>query len=103
MRRELLVLALLCLGILSARAAPAIDGAALYAGRCAACHEHAHDRIPPRYILNRLWPDQVERALTSGPMRQQAAGLSKDEINAVIFYLTRKQAGGAAPDPKANH
>jgi polyvinyl alcohol dehydrogenase (cytochrome) len=89
-----------CLSAPMAWAAP--DGAKLFADHCSACHDHPTGRIPPRYVLNRLWPDQVVTALTAGPMRQQAAGLSKDDIGALVFYITRKQAGGAEPDPKAN-
>jgi len=92
----------LCLAISAAHAANAPDGAKLFADRCAACHDHPQGRIPPRYILNRLWPDQVVTALTAGPMKQQAAGLSQDDIGALVFFLTRKQAGGAEPDPNAN-
>jgi polyvinyl alcohol dehydrogenase (cytochrome) len=97
-------LLLLLLAVSSAAGAtpPAPDGSALYAVRCAACHEHASGRIPPRYVLNSLSPDQVSIVLTDGAMRQQTVGLTAAEINALVFYLTRKQAGGAGPDAKAN-
>jgi len=99
---RLLLLLLLGLGLGSGRAALAADGAGVYAGHCAACHDHPHDRIPPRSVLNRLWPDQVETALTSGQMRQQAAGLATDDIHALAFFLTGKKASAAGPDPHAN-
>src|SRR5450631_2901332 len=52
-------------------------GAALYAQRCAQCHDHPVDRIPPRTFLTIVkTPDQVVTALISGPMQPQAAGLS---------------------------
>jgi polyvinyl alcohol dehydrogenase (cytochrome) len=100
MRVTLLLALLLCSGIASAATPP--DGPALYAGHCAACHDHPHDRIPSRYVLKRLLPDTVEAALTSGPMRQQAAGLSPGDINALAIFLTGKQPGAAEPDPAAN-
>ena len=28
------------------------EGAALYASRCAACHDHATDRIPPKVLIS---------------------------------------------------
>jgi polyvinyl alcohol dehydrogenase (cytochrome) len=97
-----LVLLLLCLAPPAARAASGPDGAALYADHCASCHEHAHDRIPPRYVLNGLWPDQVQAALTTGPMRTQAAGLSEADITALVVFLTRRAPGGNKTDPNAN-
>ncbi len=103
MRFRLMASLSLLMALADAQAAPpTVDGAALYADRCAACHDHPQGRIPPRYVLNALWPDQVVRALTAGPMRQQATGLAEPDINALVFYLTRKQAGGPQPDPKAN-
>ena len=101
MRVKLLAVLLLCLAVSAARAA-APDGPAIYADHCAACHDHPTGRIPPFYLLNRLYPDQVVRALTTGPMRQQAAGLTPDDISAIVFYLTHKQAGAADRDPRAN-
>jgi polyvinyl alcohol dehydrogenase (cytochrome) len=99
-----LILVLPCLAVLAGRTAVAaiVDGAGLYSVHCAACHDHPHDRIPPRFILNRFGPDQVEKALTAGPMRQQAAGLSAQEIQALVSFLTGNQAGAVAADPQAN-
>jgi len=102
MGTRLLVSALLCLSLWSAPAAPSVDGGSVYATHCAACHDHPQDRIPPRSVLGRLWPDQVERALTTGQMRQQAAGLASDDIHALDFFLTGKKSSGAGPDLRAN-
>jgi polyvinyl alcohol dehydrogenase (cytochrome) len=100
---KLLMATLLALALLGGRAAIAEpDGAKLFADRCSTCHDHATGRIPPHYMLNRLWPDQVMTALTTGAMKQQATGLSQDEIKALTFFLTRMKAGDAEPDPKAN-
>src|SRR5215475_13506079 len=79
------------------------NGAPIYAQRCATCHDHAQGRIPPRYMLSHKTADQVVQALTAGPMRQQAAGLSAEDIKALAIFITYKRAGAwPEPDPMAN-
>ena len=53
------------------------EGAALYASRCAACHDHASGRVPPKVLISvtRAAEDVID-TLTLGVMRTQAAGLS---------------------------
>ena len=87
--------------------APPPDGAALYATRCAACHDHAADRIPPKVLISitRSAEDVID-TLTLGVMRTQAAGLSGEEIKSLAVYLTGKQpapraAADANPCPAA--
>ncbi|MDB5397320.1 MAG: pvadh [Rhodospirillales bacterium] len=79
-------------------------GASLYAERCAQCHDHAVDRIPPRTFLSLVkTPDQVVRALTTGIMQSQAAGLSGNQINSLAAFITGKTTGATDdPDPEAN-
>ena len=78
-------------------------GAELFAQRCAACHDHPTGRIPPHYVLSHLSADQVLQTLTKGPMRQQAEGLTPDEINQLVTFVTYKtSAAWAPPDPRAN-
>lgn len=68
------------------------DGAALYASRCAACHDDPRDRTPPRiYLATFRTPDEIVSALTDGVMRPQAAGLDASEIRALAVYLTGRQ------------
>jgi polyvinyl alcohol dehydrogenase (cytochrome) len=82
---------------------PAPDGAALYAARCAACHDHPADRTPPKIMLQTYrTPEEIIAALTNGAMRQQASGLSADDIGALAVYLTGKQPIHEQPDPMAN-
>ncbi len=82
--------------------APA-DGAALYGARCAACHEHPAERIPSRIMLSTYrTPEEIIAALTNGVMRQQAAGLSADDIRSLAVYLTGKQPIAVQSDPMAN-
>jgi polyvinyl alcohol dehydrogenase (cytochrome) len=65
--------------------------AALYEQKCAGCHENPQDRIPPRFLIARRSAEDVIQTLTSGAMKQQAAGLSPDQIRGLAVYLTGKQ------------
>jgi polyvinyl alcohol dehydrogenase (cytochrome) len=79
-------------------------GAVLYAQRCAQCHDHPVDRIPPRVFLTIVkTPEQVITALTSGVMQPMAAGLSADQIKSLASFITGKEPGATHdPDPMAN-
>jgi polyvinyl alcohol dehydrogenase (cytochrome) len=79
------------------------DGAALYQARCATCHDHPAERTPSRIMLSTYrTPEEIIAALTNGVMRQQAAGLSADEIRALAVHLTGKEPVAGGPDPMAN-
>lgn len=77
--------------------AAASDGATLYVARCAVCHDHATDRIPPKVLISitRSAEDVID-TLTLGVMRTQAVGLSAEQIQNLAVYLTGKQ-----PAPRA--
>src|SRR5262249_58689648 len=79
------------------------EGAALYRERCAFCHDNPQDRIAPLFLIRRRAAEDVIQTLTAGVMRQQAAGLSADQIRALAIHLTGKQPGAGPPvDPEAN-
>ncbi|HEY6327863.1 MAG TPA: cytochrome c, partial [Blastocatellia bacterium] len=59
------------------------EGAALYKERCAVCHDNPEGRIPPLFLIRRRAAEDVIQTLTSGVMKQQAAGLSADQIRAL--------------------
>jgi len=84
-----------------ARTATSVKGEEIYGRRCAMCHDHAHDRIPLRIVIERKSPEGVTAALTTGPMRAMATGLSKDDIRELAVYLTGKPFG-LEPLPDAN-
>lgn len=63
------------------------DGKRIYAERCAACHENPGGRIPPRELIALRSQAAIVAALTDGVMREQAAGLSEAEVEAVARYL----------------
>ena len=80
----------------------AAPGEALYQERCAVCHDHPKERIPPRLLLSIRSPNSVARALTRGTMRPMAEGLSADDIAALATFLTGR-VPGTEPVPVANH
>jgi len=65
------------------------DGQAIYASRCALCHDHPQGNIPPRELIATRSHDEIVDALSTGAMRAQAAGLRRDEIESVARYLKR--------------
>jgi polyvinyl alcohol dehydrogenase (cytochrome) len=69
------------------------EGEALYKQKCAVCHDSPQDRIPPLFLIRRRSAEDVIQTLTSGPMKQQASGLSADQIRALAIHLTGKQPG----------
>src|SRR5215216_2320670 len=83
--------------------AASADGALLYQQKCAACHDNAQDRIPPLFLIRRRSAEDVIRTLTTGSMKQQAAGLSADEIRSLAIHPTGKKPGAVvAPNLEAN-
>lgn len=71
--------------------------AQIYQQRCAMCHENPQDRVPPRFLIARRSAEDVIQTLTTGSMKQQAAGLTSDQIRALAVYLTGKQPGAPVP------
>ena len=76
-------------------APPPPDGAALYAARCAGCHDKAVDRTPSREVLAANPSSFVLASLTNGAMAPMAEGLSLAEKSAIAAYVT----GEAPPTP----
>ena len=63
------------------------NGAALYAERCAACHDNATDRTPTRALLSQNPPSFIVAALRTGVMMPMAEELSPADITAIAIYL----------------
>src|SRR5215471_18531419 len=80
-------------GMLQQNAATSPEGAALYQERCSACHDNPQERVPPLFLIRRRSAEDVVMTLTSGSMKQQAAGLSAAQIRALAVHLTGKQPG----------
>lgn len=67
------------------------EGEALYRQKCAVCHDEPQDRVPPLFLIRRRSAEDVIQTLTAGSMKQQASGLSADQIRALAVHLTGKQ------------
>lgn len=79
-----------------------LDAPAIYAKRCAMCHDHAQGNIPPRARLATLPRERIVAALTTGVMRPQAQGLNPEQIAALAQLLKSDEFKRGAPkdDPK---
>ena len=67
----------------------AIDGAALYQSRCAACHDHAVDRTPSREVLSHNPVSFILGTLRNGAMAPMAEGLSLAEMTAIARHVSK--------------
>lgn len=66
-------------------------GGALYGSHCASCHDGNVVRAPQRYILQQGSPETILTAMTDGPMREVANGLSLEEKTAIAEYITLRK------------
>ena len=75
-------------------------GAALYAQRCAQCHDSTNTdiRAPSRTALQSKSFDEVLGAITTGAMASFAQGLTNDERAAIASLVTGKAASHASAD-----
>ncbi len=83
------------------KAAPDQSAAAIFAERCAVCHDHPTGRTPARAYLAPRLPSEIVHALSTGLMRRQAEGLTLDQMGALAVLLTGRPLD-SEPDPKAN-
>lgn len=77
-------------------AAPAPHpGQAVYRERCASCHDNAASmRIPSLTDMKALSPAQLGFTLSAGKMKQQAEGIGRKELQALIDYLAPGHGAG---------
>jgi polyvinyl alcohol dehydrogenase (cytochrome) len=80
---------------LSAQVLSAQDGAAIYKERCASCHDAPEARVPALSAIKAMSGEAIYVALTSGPMRTQAQGLSMAQIFALLGYIAPTGAANA--------
>ena len=73
------------------------DGAQTWAKFCAACHDQAAPRIPPRDALTRLSPQRIMRTLDFGLMMSVAYPMRREEREAVAAYIGRGKDDIAPP------
>jgi polyvinyl alcohol dehydrogenase (cytochrome) len=73
------------------------SGEATYQRRCAACHDRAEGRTPPRAALEGLTRARIMRTLDFGAMMTIAYPMRRDEREAVANYLGKP---GDEPGPR---
>lgn len=66
-------------------------GSRIYLQKCASCHDHPQNNIPPRASLAYRSPEAIEYALLQGAMKPMAQGLSADEVEAVVVMLAGRK------------
>lgn len=92
-------------------AQPADESAALrsrgemvFNASCSKCHDPAVGRAPGLRQLASFAPADIVTSLTSGTMKEMAAGMSDRDVDAMVVYLTGRQPSTravAATDPTA--
>src|SRR3569623_3764297 len=80
------------LAFLTAGLAFGQDGASLYKERCATCHDAPQGHVPSISSIKAMSGEAIYAALTTGAMKERAAGLSTTDIFALIGYIA--PAGG---------
>lgn len=68
------------------------QGASLYASRCAGCHDNQAQRVPGRASLAQRRPDEIVASATVGAMREQAKGLTVQQIQAIAGFLSANRS-----------
>jgi polyvinyl alcohol dehydrogenase (cytochrome) len=81
---------------LAAEAGETHPGAALYAAKCAQCHDNAAYKAPAKSFLQFMAPEAIYSSLADGIMLSQAAGLTQEEKRQVADYLGDATLAGGA-------
>jgi polyvinyl alcohol dehydrogenase (cytochrome) len=77
----------------------AVSGAEVYQKYCAACHDQASPRIPPKEALQKLSSARILRTLDFGLMMSIAYPLKREERESVASFLG---VSGPEPGPPAS-
>lgn len=78
----------------------AVDGEALYAARCASCHDQGDARTPARAALASNSPAFIYAAMSTGVMQPMSGGLNDAQKRSIALYISPvKGARGSAGDP----
>ena len=93
---RVLAFACACAAILVSAPVQAQDGGALYAQRCASCHEGGQvARAPARDVIAALTPDRIVAALETGTMRVQGESLTAEQRRTAVPRLIEYAGDGA--------
>ncbi len=83
--------------LLAAQDLPVNNGAAIYKGHCASCHDAPQGRVPSIGAIKQMTPEAIYGALSTGAMKSQAEGLSIGQVFQLIGYIA--PTGGNAAKP----
>jgi polyvinyl alcohol dehydrogenase (cytochrome) len=83
-------------GAATAAAGSRETGAAIYASRCATCHEDSGPPYLNHFVLKAAAPEYIVYMLDAGTMQAQGARLTIGQRAAVAEYLTGKRLGSSA-------
>jgi polyvinyl alcohol dehydrogenase (cytochrome) len=75
----------------------AVSGEAVYAKRCAVCHEQVNDHIPSHESLKKLPAGRIMRAMDFGVMMSIAYPMSREDREAVAKYIGTPAADTPPP------
>jgi polyvinyl alcohol dehydrogenase (cytochrome) len=70
------------------------EGQALYAQRCANCHDGGVSRAPMPAALAQMSQEDIRFALTQGSMSAQGANLTRAQIDALARFLSKQTSAG---------
>ncbi len=77
----------------------ALPGASIYHRGCETCHSGLAPKAPARTFLEMMTPEAIDRALTVGIMRSEAASLSAVDKRDVATYLSGTPFGARQMPP----
>jgi polyvinyl alcohol dehydrogenase (cytochrome) len=93
----MITVGLLVLSLPMLVAAAPVQGEAVYAKRCAVCHEQLKERIPSHESLKQMPATRILRAMDFGAMMSIAYPLSREERAAVASYIGTPAADTPPP------
>jgi polyvinyl alcohol dehydrogenase (cytochrome) len=83
--------------LVAAGLSQAQDGAALYKERCASCHDAPQARTPSLAAIRQMTAEAVYGAMANGAMKSQAAGLSTQQLIALLVYIAPASSASTTP------
>ncbi len=96
------LIALLALAV-ALNAAEEVPGAKLYRAHCAQCHDAAGPaRIPSKAALQKMAPEAILAALTTGVMKQQGSALAESDRSILAAWLGAPVIAPVPVDQLAN-
>jgi len=82
------------IGAMNGEGGDPAEGAALYAQRCAKCHDNPTGRTPAKAVLQGSTRAAISTSLLEGIMAPMAIGLTPKQRSSIAAYLSNRTAGG---------